>query len=61
METVSLVVAYEVATVGTMVALVSLAHSGAQLFKGKWIERYGDTAAGMLIVATGVLVAVLDW
>ena len=60
-ETVSIIVAYEVATVGAMVALVALAHSGAQLFKGKWIERYGDSAAGALIVATGVMVAVLDW
>jgi hypothetical protein len=61
METVSIVVAYEVATIGTMVALVALAHSGAQLFKGKWIERYGDSAAGTLIVVTGIVVAVLDW
>jgi len=60
-ETVSIVVAYEVATIGTMVALVALAHSGAQRFKGKWVERYGDTAAGALIVATGVMVAILDW
>jgi nickel/cobalt exporter len=60
-ETISIVVAYEVATVGAMVALVALAHSGAQLFKGKWIERYGDSAAGVLIVATGIMVAVLDW
>ena len=60
-ETVSIVVAYEVATVGTMVALVALAHSGARLFKGQWIERYGDSAAGALIVATGIMVAVLDW
>jgi hypothetical protein len=60
-ETVSVVVAYEVATVGAMVALVGLAHSGAQLFKGKWIERYGDSAAGALIVATGIMVAFLDW
>lgn len=60
-ETITIVVAYEVATIGAMVALVALAHSGAQLFKGKWIERYGDTAAGALIVATGILVAVLDW
>lgn len=60
-ETVSIVVAYEVATIGTMVALVALAHSGAQLFKGKWIERYGDSAAGTLIVVTGIVVAVLDW
>jgi hypothetical protein len=44
-----------------MVALVALAHSGAQLFKGKWIERYGDSMAGALIVATGVMVAILDW
>ena len=60
-ETVSIVVAYEVATVGSMVGLVALAHSGARLFKGEWIERYGDSMAGVLIVATGVMVAVLDW
>ena len=60
-ETASIVVAYEVATVGAMVVLVALAHSGAQLFKGKWIERYGDSMAGALIVATGVMVAILDW
>jgi threonine/homoserine/homoserine lactone efflux protein len=44
-----------------MVALVALAHSGARLFKGKWIERYGDSMAGALIVATGIMVAFLDW
>ena len=60
-ETVSIVVAFEVATIGTMVALVALAHSGAQLFKGKWFDRYGDSAAGTLIVVTGIVVAVLDW
>jgi hypothetical protein len=60
-ETISIVVAYEVATVGAMVALVAVAHSGAQLFKGKWLERYGDSMAGALIVATGILVAFLDW
>jgi nickel/cobalt transporter (NicO) family protein len=59
--TISIVVAYEIATVGAMVVLVALAHSGAQMFKSKWVERYGDSAAGALIVATGVLVAVLDW
>lgn len=60
-ETVCIVIAYELATVGTMVVLVALAHSGAQLFQGKWVERYGDSAAGALIVATGVVVAVMDW
>ncbi|MGB8331307.1 MAG: hypothetical protein WCE62_14375, partial [Polyangiales bacterium] len=60
-EQISIVVVYEVATVGTMVVLVALAHSGAKLFKGQWIERYGDGAAGALIAATGVMVAILDW
>jgi nickel/cobalt exporter len=60
-QTLSIVLAYEVATIATMVSLVWLAHSGAQLFKGKWIERYGHSTAGGLIVATGLLVAVLGW
>ena len=60
-ETVSIVTAYEIATVATMVALVVLARSGASVFKGKWFERYGDTAAGALIVATGIMVALLEW
>jgi hypothetical protein len=60
-EQISIVAAYEIATIGAMVALVAVAHSGAQLFKGQWVERYGDSIAGGLIVATGVVVAVLDW
>jgi ABC-type nickel/cobalt efflux system permease component RcnA len=60
-ETISIVVAYEVATVGAMVVLVGVAQSGAQRFKSKWIERFGDPIAGGLIAATGVLVAILDW
>ena len=60
-QQVSVVIAYEVATIATMVALVALAHSGAQRFQGRWIERYGDGAAGALIVVTGIMVAVLGW
>lgn len=60
-EKTSIVVAYEVATIGTMVALVALAYSGARLFRGKWIERYGDSTAGGLIVSTGIVVAILGW
>jgi len=60
-ETIAIIVAYEVAAVGAMVVLVALAHSGAQLLKSSWIERYGDSAAGALIVATGIMVAILDW
>ncbi|MGB5812508.1 MAG: hypothetical protein WBG86_18375 [Polyangiales bacterium] len=61
LQTASIVVAYEVATIGAMVMLVALAHSGARLFKGSWIERYGDSTAGALIAATGVMVGVLGW
>jgi hypothetical protein len=60
-ETIAIIVAYEVAAVGAMVVLVALAHSGARLLKSSWIERYGDSAAGALIAATGVMVAILDW
>jgi hypothetical protein len=60
-ETIAIIVAYEVAAVGAMMVLVALAHSGAQLLKSKWIDRYGDSVAGALIVATGVMVAILDW
>ncbi|HSN84029.1 MAG TPA: hypothetical protein VLS88_15725 [Polyangiales bacterium] len=60
-QTVAIIAAYEVAAVGSMVVLVALAHSGARLLKSSWIERYGDSAAGALIAATGVMVAILDW
>lgn len=60
-ETICIVVAYEVATIGAMVGLVALAHSGTQLFKGHWFDLYGDSTAGALIVATGIMVAILDW
>jgi hypothetical protein len=60
-ETISIVVGYEVATVGAMVMLVAVARAGAQLFKGQWIERFGDPIAGGLIAATGIMVAILDW
>jgi hypothetical protein len=60
-ETTTIVVAYEAATIGAMVALVTVAHSGARLFRAKWIERYGDSTAGGLIVATGIMVAILGW
>lgn len=60
-EIVAITLAYEVATVLTMVVLVGLAHRGARVFQGRWIERYGDGAAGGLIIATGLLVISLGW
>jgi hypothetical protein len=49
----TVVVAYEVATIATMVILVTMAHAGARAFRAPWIDRYGDVAAGALIVTVG--------
>jgi nickel/cobalt transporter (NicO) family protein len=59
--TVAIVVVYELATIGTMVALTAIARAGAGRLHGRWVERYGDATAGGLIVATGVLVALIGW
>ena len=56
---VTVIVAYEVATISTMVVLVTTAHAGARAFRAPWIDRYGDMAAGALIVTTGVAMAAL--
>lgn len=58
----SLVVgAYELATIGTMVALVLPARAAASRVRAPWTVRYGDATAGALIASVGVLVAVLGW
>ena len=44
-----------------MVGLTTAARLGAGAVRGRWIGRYGDSAAGALIAATGVAVAVLGW
>jgi hypothetical protein len=59
--TLAIVLVYELATVGTMVTLAVLARAGATAIRGRWVERYGDSAAGGLIVATGIVVAALGW
>jgi len=53
------VVAYEVATIGTMVALVTAAHAGARAMRAPWLDRYGDATAGALIVTLGATLALL--
>jgi nickel/cobalt exporter len=58
----ALILIYEVATIGTMVALVLVARGGAvKGLQAPWLDRYGDALAGALIVATGLAVAVLGW
>jgi hypothetical protein len=54
---IAVIVVYEIATIGTMVALAVASRAGAGFFHGKWIEHYGDAAAGGLIAVTGIAVA----
>lgn len=42
----AVVLAYEVATIGTMVVLVTIAHAGARTLHAPWLDRYGDAVAG---------------
>jgi nickel/cobalt exporter len=60
-RTGAVVLLYEIATLVTMVALVVPARFGASLLRARWIERYGDAAAGGFIVVVGVVVAALGW
>jgi nickel/cobalt exporter len=55
----AVVLAYELATIGTMVVLVLAAHAGARALHAPWIDRYGDAIAGALIVSVGAAMAVL--
>ena len=60
-HTIGLVLLYEVATIGTIVALASVARAGAGLLRGKWAEQWGDGAAGASIAVTGIVVLLLGW
>ena len=53
--------AYEIATIGTMVALVLPAAAAAKRVTGHWVDHYGHAAAGAVIASVGLLVGVLGW
>jgi hypothetical protein len=55
------VAAYEVATIAAMVLLVSSARQSATWLRARWAERYGDVAAGLVIVVVGVATTLLGW
>lgn len=55
----AVIVAYELATIGTMVVLVTVAHAGARALRAPWVDRYGDAVAGAVIVSVGAAMAVL--
>ena len=61
LATVAIVLVYEASTIATMVGLVLVSRAGASAFRGAWIERYGDSTAGGLIAATGIVVALAGW
>lgn len=49
----AVILTYELATIGTMVALVLLSHRGAERLRFSWIDRFGQATAGGVIVAVG--------
>jgi len=50
---IAVVIAYEIATIATMVVLATAAHAGARVFRAAWVDRFGHAAAGALIAAVG--------
>jgi len=52
-EVAAVIITYELATIGTMVALVLLSHHGAQRLHFSWIDRFGQALAGGVIVMVG--------
>jgi hypothetical protein len=58
----TIILVYEAATLGAMVALVLASRAGAvKTLRAPWLDRYGDALAGATIVATGIVVATLGW
>jgi len=58
-STLLVVLAYEVATIATMVGLALPARAVASTVRGAWADRFGDALAGGIITAVGVFVAVV--
>ncbi|MBI2213036.1 MAG: hypothetical protein HYU52_05255 [Acidobacteria bacterium] len=53
------ILAYELATITTMISLVLLARAGVTRLKFHWLDHWGHTAAGAFIVLVGIVVGVL--
>lgn len=58
-KTTAVILLYELATIGTMVALVLPARAGANVLRARWLNRWGDAAAGAIIAAVGITVTAL--
>ena len=57
--TVGIVLLYEAATIGTMIALVLPARAGFERLAFPWLDHWGDAVAGCVIAATGLAVIAL--
>jgi hypothetical protein len=57
--TLAVVAAYELATIGTMVALAMPARTAANAVRGAWAEKWGDALAGATIAGIGLAVMAL--
>jgi putative Mn2+ efflux pump MntP len=58
MAVAAVVITYEIATIVTMAALVVAARAGANSVRFAWFDRYGDAAAGALIVTVGTVLSI---
>jgi putative Mn2+ efflux pump MntP len=55
-STLAVIVAYEAATIATMVLLVLPARAAAATIHGAWADRYGDALAGGVVALVGLAV-----
>jgi nickel/cobalt exporter len=55
---ITVILAYELATIGTMVVMVTIAHASARTLRAPWLDRYSDAIAGGVIVFVGAMVRV---
>ncbi len=60
-STLAVVLAYEIATIATMVTLVLPARAVATAAHAGWIDRYADALAGTVIAAVGTIVLAMGW
>jgi nickel/cobalt transporter (NicO) family protein len=61
LRTTAVVVVYELATIGAMLALVLPARAGARVLRARWIDRWGDAMAGGVIAAAGAVAMAAGW
>jgi hypothetical protein len=57
--TLSVIAAYELATIGTMVVLVLPTRAAATAARHWWVDRYGDALAGGVVALVGIAVVAL--